>query len=206
MARKTDQGAGDPGMSPRSAMIGAMLAILDEGDAGDKIGAARVLIDSGMMYEDVPPPDAPALIEDDEQQQRKAWAEFYSTLPKDPDRDDFLLLQAFQAAAGKPFDHSAISMAAGAAVEAAGEDRPPAFEQVGGIGWAVKQMRFARRVCRGEGWNGRGMYLYLVHPDYDPSSPLTPQPYVAMKTAQDMIVPWICSQSDLLATDWQLAG
>lgn len=27
--------------------------------------------------------------------------------------------------------------------------------------------------------------------------------YVMMKTADDKLVPWLCSQADLLATDWQ---
>jgi hypothetical protein len=31
-------------------------------------------------------------------------------------------------------------------------------------------------------------------------------PYVAMKTAQDNVVPWICSQTDLLAEDWMVIG
>ena len=30
-------------------------------------------------------------------------------------------------------------------------------------------------------------------------------PYVYMKTADDMLVPWLCSQSDLLSRDWEAA-
>jgi hypothetical protein len=29
--------------------------------------------------------------------------------------------------------------------------------------------------------------------------------HVDMKTAQGYVVPWLCSQADLLATDWELA-
>jgi hypothetical protein len=30
------------------------------------------------------------------------------------------------------------------------------------------------------------------------------RPHVDMKTADGQIVPWVCSQSDLLATDWEI--
>ena len=29
-------------------------------------------------------------------------------------------------------------------------------------------------------------------------------PFIAMKTADDKIVPWLCSQTDMLANDWQV--
>ena len=90
-----------------------------------------------------------------------------------------------------------------------------------GIGWAVKQMQNGARVRR-EGWNGKGMWLALVtgaqwdlSPDLEPKlSNQGPQadagyayrgPFVAMRAADGMLVPWLCSQSDLLATDWELA-
>lgn len=31
------------------------------------------------------------------------------------------------------------------------------------------------------------------------------EPYVYMKTAQGGLIPWLCSQADLLATDWEIA-
>ena len=67
------------------------------------------------------------------------------------------------------------------------------------IGWAVKQMQDGKRVCR-SGWNGKGMWLELQTPDAHSKMTL---PYVYMKTAQGDLVPWLCSQTDLLATDWQ---
>ena len=70
-----------------------------------------------------------------------------------------------------------------------------------GIGWAVKQLNDGLRVCR-SGWNGKNMYLELQQPDA--YSKMT-EPYVYMKTAQDTLIPWLCSQADLLATDWELA-
>lgn len=89
-----------------------------------------------------------------------------------------------------------------------------------GIGWAVKQMRHGSRVSRA-GWNGRGMWLGLVtgaqwdlSPDLEPrlsnQGPLAENGYgyrgsfIAMRAADGMLVPWLCSQSDLLAIDWRL--
>lgn len=71
-----------------------------------------------------------------------------------------------------------------------------------GIGWAIKQMRNGDRVCRA-GWNGKGMWLMLQVPDANSKMTL---PYVFMKTAQGDLVPWLCSQTDLLATDWEIAS
>lgn len=68
------------------------------------------------------------------------------------------------------------------------------------IGWAVKTLHNGRRVRR-SGWNGKGMWLELQVPDVNSKMTL---PYVYMKTVQDDLVPWLCSQTDLLATDWEL--
>jgi Protein of unknown function (DUF2829) len=69
------------------------------------------------------------------------------------------------------------------------------------IGWAVKQLQNGGRVRR-EGWNGKGMWLELQVPDEDSKMTL---PYVYMSTAQGGLIPWDCSQADLLATDWEEA-
>lgn len=68
-----------------------------------------------------------------------------------------------------------------------------------GIGQAVKEMTVGNKVRR-TGWNGRGMFLFLVVP-HD----VKHLPYVLMSTAQGDFVPWLCSQTDLLAVDWELA-
>ena len=85
-----------------------------------------------------------------------------------------------------------------------------------GIGWAIKEMHHGQKVRR-VGWNGKGMFLYLVPPGEYPArtqvaketwgeNGLVPyQAYIAMKTAQDTVVPWLASQTDLLAIDWELA-
>lgn len=80
----------------------------------------------------------------------------------------------------------------------------------GDIGWAVNHMRHGHRVAR-KGWSGRGMWLRLDStPDVTDRVPedlgLGVMPYVLMKTADNWLVPWLCSQTDLLAADWELVG
>lgn len=70
-----------------------------------------------------------------------------------------------------------------------------------GIGWAIEQMQQGAKVCR-SGWNGKNMYLELQRPDAHSKMTL---PYVYMRTAQGDLVPWLCSQTDLLSVDWELA-
>lgn len=67
------------------------------------------------------------------------------------------------------------------------------------IGQAIEAMRAGQRVAR-RGWNGKGMWLALQIPDEGSKMTL---PYVYMSTAQGDLVPWLCSQTDLLATDWE---
>jgi hypothetical protein len=66
------------------------------------------------------------------------------------------------------------------------------------FGDAIKALKAGKRVCRA-GWNGKGMWLGLQVPDADSKMTL---PYIFMKTAQDDLVPWLASQSDMLADDW----
>ena len=68
------------------------------------------------------------------------------------------------------------------------------------IGWAVAVMREGNRVRR-SGWNGKGMWLAIQFPDEHSKMSA---PYVYMKTADNKLVPWLCSQTDLLATDWEV--
>ncbi len=80
------------------------------------------------------------------------------------------------------------------------------------FGDAIEAMKNNERVGR-PGWNGKGMYLAYVT-DWSFSHPETPngrtaeelphQPFIVMKTAQDMYVPWLASQSDMLAEDWEV--
>lgn len=77
------------------------------------------------------------------------------------------------------------------------------------IGWAVKQLHDGQRIRRA-GWNGKGMWLTLVT-DWNGNLGLPSEdwagslPFVMMYTADRRTVPWLCSQTDLLATDWECA-
>lgn len=55
-----------------------------------------------------------------------------------------------------------------------------------------------------EGWNGKGMFVFLVIPAEDASIHGESLPYLAMKTADGKVVPWLCSQTDMQAKDWYL--
>ena len=68
------------------------------------------------------------------------------------------------------------------------------------IGEAVLFMRRGHRVLR-DGWNGKNMWLALQVPDANSKMSL---PYVYMRTADGKLVPWLCSQTDLLANDWRV--
>jgi hypothetical protein len=66
------------------------------------------------------------------------------------------------------------------------------------IGSAVDYMRNGEKLSR-KGWNGKHMWLALQVPDEHSKMSL---PYVYMKTVDNKLVPWLCSQTDLLADDW----
>ncbi len=77
-------------------------------------------------------------------------------------------------------------------------DRPRGQTVIHDIGWALSLLRSGQKVAR-NGWNGKGLWLKLQVPDDHSKMTL---PYVYMRTAQGDLVPWLCSQTDLLATDW----
>lgn len=69
----------------------------------------------------------------------------------------------------------------------------------------LKQGKKIRRA----GWNGQNMFLHLHK---NPSHVMLPglpeavvhQPYILMYTVQGTTVPWLASQTDLLAVDWEI--
>lgn len=75
------------------------------------------------------------------------------------------------------------------------------------FGWALKQMQNGTTVCR-QGWNGKGMWIFLVlNWEISNTSETFPKlPFIAMKTADNKIVPWLASQTDMLAVDWTVTG
>ena len=69
------------------------------------------------------------------------------------------------------------------------------------IGDMVSALRNGSPMRR-KGWNGKGMSLELQTPD---SHSKMSEPYVFMNTVQGGRIPWLCSQADLLADDWEPA-
>lgn len=65
-----------------------------------------------------------------------------------------------------------------------------------GVG-ATAIIKFAR-----EGWNGKGQYIALQTPDENSANTL---PYIYIITVDGKRVPWIASQTDMLAEDWVIA-
>ena len=78
-------------------------------------------------------------------------------------------------------------------------------ERYGGdIGDAVRWMSQGKHVTR-PGWNGKGMYLWYRMGRKSVADAHAWQPFVAMRTVDGTFVPWLCSQTDLLANDWMIA-
>lgn len=84
------------------------------------------------------------------------------------------------------------------------------------FGHALELLKTGERVQR-SGWNGKNMFLFMVQGSYNLEvnrEPLlsilgegtlfTYQPHIDMFTANGTIVPWLCSQTDMLAEDWQV--
>lgn len=74
------------------------------------------------------------------------------------------------------------------------------------FGEAIKYLKRGIRVAR-KGWNGKGMWLTLIPScNYNPSDVhslgLEKLPWIGMKTADNKFVPWLASQTDMLAEDW----
>ena len=83
------------------------------------------------------------------------------------------------------------------------------------FGQALESLKEGKRVAR-EGWNGKGMFLFLVPGStfqvnrppllgiYAEGTTINYCPHIDMKTADDKVVPWLASQTDVLAEDWNL--
>ena len=66
------------------------------------------------------------------------------------------------------------------------------------IGQAIEALREGQHVTR-SGWNGKDRWLGLQEPDSESAMTL---PYIYIKTVQNDFVPWLASQTDILADDW----
>lgn len=92
-------------------------------------------------------------------------------------------------------------------------------EVAGGMnfGHALEILKGGGRVQRA-GWNGKGMWLSLTMPSPETfmvsgfgimpqpvaTEHLTCLPWIGMRTADAKYVPWLASQTDMLAEDWGL--
>ena len=87
------------------------------------------------------------------------------------------------------------------------------------FGFALQALNAGKKVAR-SGWNGKEMYIVKQdgYPNGIAINSNTARatgiaegtvckfsPYIMMKTAQNTFVPWLASQTDLLADDWQIA-
>jgi hypothetical protein len=67
------------------------------------------------------------------------------------------------------------------------------------FGWAIWRLKEGSRVTR-VGWNGKNMWLALHMPS---AGELMTLPYIYMSTVTQDTVPWLASQTDMLAEDWR---
>ena len=77
------------------------------------------------------------------------------------------------------------------------------------FGEAIFHMKLGSK-CLREGWNGRGIFIAIQNPDGN--SKMT-SPYIYIDTtglqtanaaAPKSCVPWLASQTDMLAEDWSI--
>lgn len=72
------------------------------------------------------------------------------------------------------------------------------------FGQAIEALKKGKKVAR-KGWNGKGMWLRLIIPEKsDIDMGLENLPYIEMKTADNKLVPWLASQTDMLSEDWTI--
>lgn len=71
---------------------------------------------------------------------------------------------------------------------------------------ALQALKAGKRVAR-QGWNGKGMWLreagpYIVQDGPGVDGINTSRKFIEMRAADGSFVPWLASQTDLLADDW----
>jgi hypothetical protein len=80
---------------------------------------------------------------------------------------------------------------------------------------ALLHLKQGGKVSRA-GWNGKGMFLFLVPGStfkvsrapllgvYPEGTQINYRSHIDMKTVDGEVVPWVASQSDILSEDWEL--
>lgn len=88
------------------------------------------------------------------------------------------------------------------------------------FGQGLEALKEGKKIAR-SGWNGKGMWLQIVKPsipkEYESEQYMEFTNYrvtgfhednllswIGMKTADNKFVPWLASQTDVLAEDWVL--
>ena len=81
------------------------------------------------------------------------------------------------------------------------------------FGEALEALKSGNKVAR-SGWNGKGMFVFLVPGSrfkvsrppllgiYPEGTEIQYHAHIDMKTADGQVVPWVASQTDVLAEDW----
>lgn len=73
---------------------------------------------------------------------------------------------------------------------------------------ALELLKSGQQISR-YGWNGKGMYLFLVagngisYPAQEKHGDCAD--FIAIRATDGKVYPWLVSQQDLLATDWGMA-
>ena len=68
------------------------------------------------------------------------------------------------------------------------------------FGEALQALKQGERVSR-LGWNGKGQWIELQVPDENSKMG---KPYIYISPVDGELVPWLASQTDLLAEDWEI--
>lgn len=81
------------------------------------------------------------------------------------------------------------------------------------FGEALSSIKQGKKVSR-SGWNGKEMFLFLVQGStfkadrppllgiYPEGTEINYRSHIDMRTVDGSIVPWVASQTDILAEDW----
>ncbi len=75
-------------------------------------------------------------------------------------------------------------------------------EDMCNFGEILEALKSGHRVRR-NGWNGKGMWIALQRPDEHSKMTL---PYVYLSTVKGELVPWVVSQTDIMADDWVIVS
>lgn len=83
------------------------------------------------------------------------------------------------------------------------------------FGQALDALKEGKLVARA-GWNGKGMFVFLVSGStfkvnrapllgiFPEGTEINYRPHIDMCDAEGKIVPWLASQTDVLAEDWNI--